>query len=100
MICLVYAVLYSKVVQITSYLHSEGTACDVLLVVTDQDIVVSRHSGQVGDSAGAISVVQAADLCSGRTLESNVQFTWINNETKYVIRNLRQSTLSRLGHSK
>ena len=54
----------------------ERTSWNVTVIVAYQDAVVSCCCGQVGDSAGTISVVQAADLSLRWTLQGNVQFTW------------------------
>lgn len=51
---------------------SEWAAGDVVLVVFDQDVVVSGESGQVADAARPILVVHTADLGLGRTLNGQV----------------------------
>ena len=56
--------------HLTSDPSSEGTPSEVLVVVSDQYVlVVSRPRGQVGDSACPILVVLTADLCFRRTLD-------------------------------
>lgn len=54
----------------------ERAASDVLVIVFDQDVVVSWQRGQVADSAGPVFIVHTADLCFGRTLDSQVQTSW------------------------
>lgn len=54
---------------------SEGAARDVLLVVFDQDAVVARQHGQVGDTARPILIVSAADFCFGWALDGQGQAT-------------------------
>lgn len=55
---------------------SERAASDVLIVVFDQDVVVSGQSGQVADTAGPVLVVHTADLRFGWTLDGQVQTAW------------------------
>lgn len=61
---------------ITSNPSREGAAGDVLVVVFDQDAVVSGKDRQVGHGAGPVLVVQTADVCLGRTLNRQRQTTW------------------------
>lgn len=48
-------------------------AFDVIFVVFDQDVVISRQRGKVADGARPVLIVYAADLRFGRTLDSQVQ---------------------------
>ena len=64
--------------DLTSNPGREGAAGDVLIVVFDQDAVVSRQDGQVGHSAGPVLVVKTTDVCLGRTLDGQRQTTCID----------------------
>lgn len=48
--------------DITSNPCREWAAGDVLVIVFDQDAVVSRQDGQVGHSTGPVLVVHTADI--------------------------------------
>lgn len=59
---------------LTGDLGCKGTAGNVLVVKLDDDVVISRSCGQVGNSAGAVFVVLAGDFslrgafnCQGQT---------------------------------
>lgn len=52
----------------TSDLGSKWTSRDVFIVKFNNDVVVSRCSGEIGHSAGTIFVVFACDLSFGGTL--------------------------------
>lgn len=56
--------------NLTSYPGREGTSRNVFVIVFDQDVVVSRQDRQIGDCAGPVLVVHAADVCFGRTFNS------------------------------
>lgn len=64
--------------NITSDPSRKGAARDVLVIVFDQDAVVSRQDRQVGHSAGPILVVHTADVCLRRTLNGQGQTTYKN----------------------
>lgn len=67
-----------RVDDITSNPSREGAAGDVLVIVFDQDAVVSRQHGQVGHGAGPILVVHTADVRLGWTLNGQGQTTYKN----------------------
>lgn len=67
--------------RLTDDLGGEGAAGDVLVVVFDQDVVVSGQSGQVTNAARSVLVVHTADLRFGRTLDGQVQTTWTDRRT-------------------
>lgn len=67
-----------RVDDITSNPSREGAAGDVLVIVFDQDAVVSRQDGQVGHGAGPILVVHTADVRLGWTLNGQGQTTYEN----------------------
>lgn len=48
----------------------------MLVIVFDQDAVVSGQDGQVGHGAGPILVVKTADVCLGWTLDGQRQTTY------------------------
>lgn len=54
----------------------EGAAWNVLLIVLDQDAVVTRKHRQVGDATRPILVVGAADFCFGWALDGQGQAPW------------------------
>lgn len=54
----------------------EGAAGNVLLVVFDQDAVVTRKHRQVRDATRPILVVSAADFCFGWALDGQGQAPW------------------------
>lgn len=60
---------------ITSDPGRKGASRDVLVIILDQDAVVSRQDRQVGHSARSILVVHAADVSLGRTLDGQGQTT-------------------------
>lgn len=62
----------------TSNPGRKGTSWDVLVVVFDQDAVVSRQHRQVGHGAGTVLVVHTADVSLGRPLDGQRQTTWWN----------------------
>ncbi len=62
----------------TSNSSREGAARDVLVIVFNQDAVVSWEDGQVGHSAGPILVIHTADVGFGWTLNSQRQTTCKN----------------------
>lgn len=62
--------------DITSNPSREWAAGDVLVIVFDQDAVVSRQDGQVGHGAGPVLVVHTADICLGWTLDGQRQTTY------------------------
>lgn len=64
----------------TCDLGGERAAGDVVVVVFDQDVVVSGQSGQVADAARSVLVVHTTDLCFGRTLDGQVQTTWTDRQ--------------------
>lgn len=51
---------------------SKRAAFDVILVVFDQNVVVSGERGKVADAARPVFVVHAADVRFGRTLDGQV----------------------------
>lgn len=63
---------------LTSNPGREGAAWDVLVIVFDQNTVVSRQDRQVGDSTGPILVVQTGYVCLGWTLNGQRQTTYQN----------------------
>lgn len=65
-----------RIDDITSNPSREGAARDVLVIVFDQDAVVSWQDRQVGHSAGPILVVQTADVSLGWTLDGQRQTTY------------------------
>lgn len=58
----------------------ERAARDVVVVVFDQDVVVSGQSGQVADAARSVLVVHTTDLCFGWTLDGQVQTPWTDRQ--------------------
>lgn len=60
---------------ITSDPGRKGASGDVLIIVFDQDAVVSRQDRQVGHRARPILVVHTADVSLGRTLDGQGQTT-------------------------
>lgn len=67
--------------RLTSDPGGERAAGDVLIVVFDQDDVVTRQSWQVAHAAGPVFVVHAADLRFRRTLDGQVQTTSVDRRT-------------------
>lgn len=61
--------------DVTSNPSSEGAARDVLVIVFDQDAVVSGQDRQVGHSARPVLVVHTADVSLGWTLNGQRQTT-------------------------
>lgn len=57
----------------------------MLVIVFDQDAVVSWQDRQVGHSAGPILVVHTANVCFGWTLNGQRQTTYENMIITYVI---------------
>lgn len=49
---------------------SEGAPRNVLVIVTHQDVVVTRQRGKVSDRTGAIFIVHTAYFSFGGTLNS------------------------------
>lgn len=49
---------------------SKWAALDVIIVVFNQDVVISRQRGKVADAACSVFVIHAANLRFGRTLNS------------------------------
>lgn len=64
--------------NITGNSSREGAARDVLVIIFDQDAVVSWQDRQVGHSARPILVVQTADVRLGWTLNGQRQTTYKN----------------------
>lgn len=64
--------------DLTSNPGREGAAGDVLVVVFDEDAVVSRQDGQVGHGAGPVLVVKTTDVCLGWTLDGQRQTACID----------------------
>lgn len=52
---------------------SEGAPGDVILIVLDEDVVISRQRWQVADAARPVLVVHTVDVCFGRTLNGQVK---------------------------
>lgn len=69
----------------TCNLGCEGAARDVLVVVLDQDAVVTWQGGQIGHRARPIFVVNAADFGLGGPLNSQVEATcgWKEGERDF-----------------
>lgn len=63
----------------------KGASRDVLVIVLDQDAVVSRQDRQVGHSARPILVVHTADVGLGRTLNGQGQTTCREWEAKLTL---------------
>lgn len=61
----------------------KGAARNVLVIVFDQDAVVSWQNRQIGHTARPILVVQAADVCFWWALNGQGQTTF-KKETSYV----------------
>ena len=68
--------MYQCVWSLTGDLGGERATGDVLVVVFDQNVVVSGQSGHVADAARPVLVVHTADICFGRTLDGQVQTPW------------------------
>lgn len=67
-----------RIDDITCNSSREGAARDVLVIIFDQDAVVSWQDRQVGHSARPILVVQTADVRLGWTLNGQRQTTYKN----------------------
>lgn len=67
--------------SLTSDPGGERAAGDVVVVVFDQNVVVSGQSGQVADAARPVLVVHTADLRFGWTLDGQVQSAWMDRQT-------------------
>lgn len=61
---------------------SEGAPGDVILVVLDDDAVISWQGGQVADAARPVLVVHAVDLGFGGTLDGQVQTAFEKGQTQ------------------
>lgn len=70
-----------KDLKFTSNPCRVGAAWDVLVIVFNEDAVVSRQDRQIGHSAGPILVVHTADVCFGRTLNGQRQTTYKNKQS-------------------
>ena len=70
--------------HVTGNPSREGAAGDVLVVVFDQDAVVSRQDGQVGHSARPVLVVQTADVRLGWTLDGQRQTSYRDMDMNIV----------------
>ena len=65
-----------RIDDITGNSSREGAARDVLVIIFDQDAVVSWQDRQVGHSARPILVVHTADVRLGWTLNGQRQTTY------------------------
>lgn len=74
---------------------SERAPGYVILVVLDDDAVISRQGGQVADATRPVLVVHTVDLGFGRALNSQVQTPFLQKQNK-----LRTRAFSTQGEAK